>query len=134
MPNGRCSALPSGLHRFCSGNSPELYWFFPSLGPSQLHREVDTAVCISQRLLIFLTKPWCKLERALQRCRKTPTQHVMRQFTGSKLRLIGVRRSAWVLVRRWEKPAQLHWVATVRLKLGSPQPVRCRPVNGCLLY
>ena len=57
-----------------------------------------------------------------------------RQFTGSKLRLIGVRRTARGLVRRWEKPAQLHWVATARLKLGSPQPVRCRHVIACLLY
>ena len=30
--------------------------------------------------------------------------------------------------------SQLRWVATARLKLGSPQPVRCRPVIACLLY
>ena len=39
-------------------------------------------------------------------CCKTPAKHVTRQFTGSKLRLIGIRRSARGLVRQWERPSQ----------------------------
>ena len=53
--DGRCSALPSGS--FCSGTCPKLYWFFLSLGPSQLHREVDTVIWVAQRLFIFPLRP-----------------------------------------------------------------------------
>ena len=51
-----------------------------------------------------------------------------RQFTSSNPRQICVKRSTRGLVRRWEKPSQLHWVATACFKLGSFQPLRCLPV------
>ena len=71
------------------------------------------------------------LERTLQRHRKVSAQHGSGQLPVLSL-------SDWRRNERQGSPPSVgevfapHWTATARLKLGSPQPIRCCPAPAYL--
>ncbi|KAK7475598.1 hypothetical protein BaRGS_00033147 [Batillaria attramentaria] len=71
------------------------------------------------------------LERTLQRRRKTSAQHGKWQLPVNP---IGEGKGRLGPLPTVGKIIASHWTATARLKLGSPQPVRCCPATACQLY
>ena len=107
------------------------YRLVRSVGYRQQGREGGPVDWASQVLHIIALA--CALERSLQ-CRFQRQHNTgRRQLPVKSPELIGVSSGALGRLLSVGGIIASHWPATARLKLGSPQPVRCWPATVRLL-